>query len=202
MDKIICVGKNYLKHAIELGDEINEEPVYFIKPPSALKAISKHNEVVIIPKDHEVHHELEVVLRISQPNGVPSFTQYTLGLDLTLRALQVRLKKAGQPWEKSKVFANSAILGPWREFDSIKDILDLDFELRVNGQLRQKGVGHSMRWKPDEVLKDLQNWFPICDGDMLFTGTPEGVGPLKDGDVVEVMGGNIEYTFVCKAGHA
>jgi 2-keto-4-pentenoate hydratase/2-oxohepta-3-ene-1,7-dioic acid hydratase in catechol pathway len=150
MDKIICVGKNYLKHALELGDAVPEEPVYFFKPPSALFA---GGEVLEIPKHGEVHHELELVFKIGAPNRL---THYTFGLDLTLRDLQSRLKKSGQPWEKAKVFKNSAVLGPWRELDKLERIMGTRFELKVNGQTRQKGVGSDMRWKPLELLSDLQ----------------------------------------------
>lgn len=199
MDKVICVGKNYLKHAKELGDAIPTEPLYFLKPPSSVHGISKNGETVAFPQTHgEVHHELELVFRLNEEDdGRFRLAQYTFGVDLTLRDLQTRLKKAGQPWEKAKVFKNAAILGPWRECNSVEDILDMTFELKVNGQLRQSGQGKDMQWKPDFVLKDIQQYFPLCDGDLLFTGTPEGVGPLKKGDVVEIMGGNIEYTFRC-----
>ncbi len=198
MDKIICVGKNYLKHALELGDTVPEEPTYFMKPPSSIHAVSKNGEVVRFPNHGELHHEIELVFRIQKPNGgKPTLSHYTFGVDLTFRDLQTRLKKAGQPWEKAKVFENSAILGPWRECMSLEDVMDIRFKLSVNGKVRQSGVGHHMRWQPEFLLEDLQRWFPIQDGDILFTGTPEGVGPLVDGDLVELTGGNIAYTFRC-----
>src|ERR1700722_9084730 len=100
MDKIICVGKNYLKHAQELGDAINEEPLLFLKPPSTIFAAEGGVNKIKIPANFEVHHELEWVFRIHERDGRPEFTHFTLGLDLTLRDLQNRLKKAGQPWEK------------------------------------------------------------------------------------------------------
>jgi 2-keto-4-pentenoate hydratase/2-oxohepta-3-ene-1,7-dioic acid hydratase in catechol pathway len=204
MDKIICVGKNYLKHALELGDAVPETPTYFLKPPSTVHTVTKNNEIVDLPARGEVHHEIELVFRIQKENGGPArFSHYTLGLDLTLRSLQAELKKAGQPWEKAKVFKNACILGDWRECDSLSEVLEMPFELKVNGKTRQKAKGHDMRWKPDFVLNDLPNWFPVCDNDLLFTGTPEGVGPLLKGDVVEVAGGNIEYMFKCGiAAHA
>lgn len=197
MDKVICVGKNYLKHAKELGDAVPSEPLYFLKPPSAIRAIYKSGETVALPSYGEIHHELELVFRIQEQDGKLVLSHYTFGLDLTLRDLQTALKKAGQPWEKVKVFRNAAILGPWRECISLAETLEIEFELKVNGKTRQKGFGSEMQWKPDFVLKDVQRWFPVCDGDLLFTGTPEGVGPLKKGDLVEITGGNIEYTFHC-----
>lgn len=199
MDKIICVGKNYLKHALELGDPVPSEPTYFLKPPSCLHVVDKNNQIVRLPRTGEVHHEIELVFKIQNDSkGRPSFSHYTLGLDLTLRALQSSLKKAGQPWEKAKVFAHSAILGPWKELRSMDDVLDMNFQLLVNGQIRQKGMGLDMRWKPDFLLEDVARWFPVCDNDLLFTGTPEGVGPLLNGDSVTVQGGNLEYSFTCE----
>lgn len=197
MDKIICVGKNYLKHALELGDKVPDSPTYFFKPPSVLCTIAKNNQIVQLPTRGEVHHEIELVFRIQNDGGQLKVSHYTLGLDLTLRSLQAELKKAGQPWEKAKVFPNSCIIGDWRECGSLDEVLDLPFELKVNGKTRQKAMGLDMRWKPDYVLEDLPKWFPVCDNDLLFTGTPEGVGPLLKGDVVEASGGNIEYVFKC-----
>ncbi len=186
MDKIICVGKNYLKHAIELGGAVPEEPLYFIKPPSSLCANT--SAPIEIPTRYEVHHELELVYRLTQRKGKWTFSHFTLGLDLTLRDLQANLKKNGQPWEKAKVFKNSAICGPWLELPTVADTLNMEFALQVNGEIRQKGFGRDMRWKPEETLTDLQRWFPLCEGDLLFTGTPEGVGQLKPGDRAKLSG--------------
>lgn len=199
MDKIICVGKNYLKHALELGDAVPEEPLYFLKPPSsALQLNPGHNASVVLPNRGEIHHELELVFKIKNTRGVWGFSHFTLGLDLTARELQNRLKKAGHPWEKAKVFRNSAILGPWTEMKLREEVLAIPFEIKVNGETRQKGQGRDMRWQPEELVEDLSNWFPLHDGDLLFTGTPEGVGPLKDGDHVEVSGAGLDYTFDVK----
>ncbi len=197
MDKVICVGKNYLKHALELGDAVPEEATYFFKPPSVIHTVTKNNQFVDLPARGEVHHEIELVFRIANTAGKLSITHYTLGLDLTLRSLQATLKKAGQPWEKAKVFPNSCIVGEWRECTSLDEVLEIPFQLSVNGKLKQHAMGLDMRWKPDDVLEDLPNFFPVCDGDVLFTGTPEGVGPLVKGDVVEVRGGEINYSFKC-----
>lgn len=196
MDKIICVGKNYLKHAQELGDAVPEEATYFLKPPSTLCTIQKNGVEVQLPARGEAHHEIELVFRIKKSTeGKLTLSHFTLGLDLTIRDLQARLKKAGQPWEKAKVFANSAIIGAWQENRSLKETLDLPFTLTVNGEVRQKGLGREMRWTPDFLINDLPKWFPVEDGDLLFTGTPEGVGPLKPGDTVELKGGSIHYSF-------
>lgn len=193
MDKIICVGKNYLKHAIELGDAVPESPIYFLKPPSTLLVVESGKVELPLSKRGEVHHELELVFRIEDDK----LTHFTLGLDLTLRDLQTSLKKAGQPWEKAKVFANSSVLGPWHPVNSLEGLLKEPFELTVNGEKRQRGIGQDMRWGPLELLKDVANWFPIRNGDILFTGTPEGVGPLKPGDVLKIRGGPVEYGLTC-----
>jgi 2-keto-4-pentenoate hydratase/2-oxohepta-3-ene-1,7-dioic acid hydratase in catechol pathway len=203
-DKILCVGKNYLKHAMELGDAVPEQPVYFIKPPSTLLTATGENQSFKIPAAHEVHHEVELVFRIEDDDhGNLRLSHFTIGLDLTLRDLQAHLKKAGQPWEKAKVFKNSAIVGPWEQVTSLDAILALPFELQVNGEPRQKGQGRDMRWKPDEILADLQKWFPMKSGDLLFTGTPEGVGPIRTGDLITVRAHddhfNIHYELRCES---
>lgn len=193
MDKIICIGKNYLKHAKELGDALPTEPVYFIKPPSACVQIETKEQPVAWPHQGELHHEVELVLRLSRKDSVWTFSHYTFGLDMTMRDIQSRLKKAGLPWEKGKVFKNAAIVGPWRPVLSLDDVLDLEFSLSVGGEIRQKSFGREMSWQPSAVLEDLQQWLPLCEGDLLFTGTPEGVGAIKDKDQIEVHGGDIHY---------
>lgn len=198
MEKVVCVGKNYLKHAKELGDAIPEDPIYFIKPPSTLMSADQAATPLELNKRFETHHEVELVVRLSEEDdGKFSISHFTFGLDLTLRDLQTTLKKLGQPWEKAKVFRQSAIIGSWHPVRSIEDILKIPFELKVNGESRQRGFGSDMRWKPQELLNDVRQWFPICDGDLLFTGTPEGVGPLHSGDLVEVSGGPVLYSLKC-----
>lgn len=188
MDKVICVGKNYLKHAAELGDAINEEPLFFLKPPSVC---TQGQGSISLPKEGDIHHEVELVFQVQ--NG--QLSQFTIGLDLTIRDLQARLKKAGHPWEKGKVFKNSAVLGPWQKLTDLESLMNQQFSISVNGEIRQTGFGRDMRWKPNELIQEAGRWFPICDGDLLFTGTPEGVGPLEPGDRVEVRGPGIEYSF-------
>jgi 2-keto-4-pentenoate hydratase/2-oxohepta-3-ene-1,7-dioic acid hydratase in catechol pathway len=197
-DKIICVGRNYLKHAIEMGGEVPKEPLYFLKPASAMIEVTSGDQKVALPKERgEVHHELELVLRLRESYGIFDVSHFTFGLDLTLRDLQASLKKAGQPWEKAKVFKNSAILGPWLPVTSVEAVLERPFELFVNGERRQHGQGKDMRWQPKDLLVDLPKWFPLMDGDLLFTGTPEGVGPLKANDRIRIQSGEFNYEFVC-----
>jgi 2-keto-4-pentenoate hydratase/2-oxohepta-3-ene-1,7-dioic acid hydratase in catechol pathway len=197
MDKIICVGKNYLKHAAELGDAVPEEPLYFIKPPSAIFNAQGETQKVALPTYGEVHHEVELVLKLIHKGSHFEFSHFTFGLDLTLRDLQSSLKKAGQPWEKAKVFKNSAVLGPWQKLESLSAVMSTPFELLINGEVRQKGLPKDMRFQPLDLAKDAAKWFPLLDGDIMFTGTPEGVGPMKAGDKVVVRGGPVQYGFVC-----
>lgn len=193
MDKIICIGKNYLKHAKELGDAVPTEPIYFIKPPSACVQIETKEQRIAWPEQGELHHEVELVLKLSRKNSTWIFSHYTFGLDMTMRDIQSRLKKAGLPWEKGKVFKNAAIVGPWRPVSSMDEVLNLEFSISIDGKVRQKDFGREMRWQPSALLEDLQRWLPLCDGDLLFTGTPDGVGPIKDKDQIEVRGGDIQY---------
>src|SRR5665213_2241574 len=179
MDKIICVGKNYSKHAAELGDAVPEEPLFFIKPPSTIYAAEGDSGKVALPTYGEVHHEVELVLKIVKKGNHFDFSHFTFGLDLTLRDLQTSLKKAGQPWEKAKVFKNSAIIGHWQKLESLSAVMATPFEILINGEVRQKGFPKDMRWAPLDLIKDAAKWFPVIEGDIMFTGTPEGVGPMK-----------------------
>jgi 2-keto-4-pentenoate hydratase/2-oxohepta-3-ene-1,7-dioic acid hydratase in catechol pathway len=197
IDKVICVGKNYLKHALELGDKVPEEPVYFLKPASTILAVQGSGTKAQLPANFEVHHELELVFEIRRAGTAWRLSRYTLGLDLTLRELQNRLKKEGQPWERAKVFKNSSILGPWREISSLEKVLEAPFSLEINGQVRQQGAGKDMRWGPEFLIEDLPKWFPLEDGDIIFTGTPEGVGPLKEGDSIRIRGLDLDFQLSC-----
>jgi 2-keto-4-pentenoate hydratase/2-oxohepta-3-ene-1,7-dioic acid hydratase in catechol pathway len=193
MDKVICVGKNYLKHAIELGDAVPEEPLYFLKPPSVIYSALDQGAMVDLASQGDIHHEAELVFEIRRMGTSWKLSRYTIGLDLTRRDLQNHLKKAGQPWEKAKVFKNSCILGPWRELVSMEKLMSAPFSLTINGSLRQQAHGAEMRWTPEYLIQDVSRWFPICDGDVLFTGTPEGVGPLRSGDQLLVSGLDLRY---------
>lgn len=194
MDKIICIGKNYPDHAAELGESQPDQPVLFLKPPSCLIQLPEprvhgptHMTVKIPPG--EVHHEIEVVFRVGGPKGDP-FVSFTLGLDLTRRDLQTKLKKAGQPWEISKVFAGSAIVGPWFSWAQWKTYRRNAFSLLVNGERRQMGSPTSKIWPSEKCLELARSYFPVIEGDLLFTGTPPGVGPLKSGDFLEMKWDN------------
>lgn len=198
-DKIVCVGKNYVEHAKELGDAVPEKPVLFLKPPSALKSAVAWGATLEarLPEGRgDVHHECEIVLKLGalDSNGSPAIEAVTLGLDMTLRSLQSTLKKQGHPWEISKVFADSAIIGPWIPAAEFRKYLEEPFELRINGALRQQGRGSQMSFDPDRILAHAREHFPLLPGDLVFTGTPAGVGEVRDGDLAELSWGERAFS--------
>lgn len=199
MDKIICVGKNYLDHAQELGDKIPEKPVLFFKPPSVLVSFNS-GEVVEVshPKNRgPAHHECEIVLRVakdcycvSESEAEKLISHVTLGLDMTLRDVQAQQKKNGHPWEIAKVFANSAVVGPWVKVQDFPHYLEEEFSFTLDGVLRQKSAGKNMRLSPAQCLSYASEFFQLCEGDLIFTGTPSGVGPVASGQTGELKWGS------------
>lgn len=192
MDKIICLGKNYPAHAEELGEQQPDKPVLFLKPPSTLlemKPSSNNPQMLygeITLPSGQIHHELEVVFQVAA--DLKSFTAFAVGLDLTRRDLQSRLKSLGQPWEIAKVFKGSTVVGPWHSMDRYDQFLSAPFELWANEQLRQSGHPSQMILSPEEGLRYAKEYFPILPGDLIFTGTPPGVGPMNPGDVLHSPG--------------
>ncbi|HVJ63644.1 MAG TPA: fumarylacetoacetate hydrolase family protein [Bdellovibrionota bacterium] len=185
MDKLICVGKNYLEHAQEMGDGVPEVPVLFLKPPSSLVSATRRGESlrVALPRERgSVHYECEIVLRLSAEGVI---TDFTLGLDMTLREVQAQLKKNSHPWEIAKVFAASAIVGTWSKIDRLSH--EGEFRLEINGETRQLGTAAQMRLSPEDCVAHARRHFPLCDGDLLFTGTPAGVGQVAPGDVARLF---------------
>jgi 2-keto-4-pentenoate hydratase/2-oxohepta-3-ene-1,7-dioic acid hydratase in catechol pathway len=168
--KVVCVGRNYLEHIHELGNEVPSEPVIFMKPNSAICS------EIVLPADDEVHYEGEItfLLESGKLAGVG------FGLDLTKRALQSQLKAKGQPWERAKAFDQSAVFSDFVRLAGGTEQLRL--ELYINGQLTQQGGCHLMMNKPEDILKELAGFLSMEDGDLLMTGTPKGVGPLVLGD--------------------
>lgn len=191
MDKIICVGKNYLDHAEEMQEAIPELPLLFLKPPSVLKTASQWDETVLLqlPNQHdEFHYECELVFKVKADGSSlkelkfeEAFSHVSIGLDMTNRTLQAQAKKAGAPWTTGKVFQDAAVIGPWLKISDF-DIKNLAFSFVLNDQIKQNGNSHEMRMDPLELLTYASEFFPVCAGDLLFTGTPKGVGPIKGGD--------------------
>jgi 2-keto-4-pentenoate hydratase/2-oxohepta-3-ene-1,7-dioic acid hydratase in catechol pathway len=189
--RIFCIGKNYSEHIKELSGAVPEEPVVFMKPWTSLVA---PGENVKIPRHgFQLHHEVEVVFRVGtagedipESEALNHIDAVTLGLDLTLRDVQASLKKNGHPWELSKAFDQSAPLG---EFISLKEVNDpqhLEFSCSVNGSLRQKGNTGEMIFSLPKLVNFLSGVWHLRPGDLIYTGTPAGVGVLKSRDVAVI----------------
>lgn len=188
--KIICVGRNYADHARELNNEVPTEPVIFLKPDSA---ILKDGKAFYLPNHlGSVHHELEIVLRICK-NGKhisPKFAsdyydQIGLGIDFTARELQTKLKNKGLPWELAKGFDGSAVLGEFVSKSQLGDMMNLQLQLQVNGEKRQEGNTRDLLFSFEAIIVFVSQYFTLRQGDLIYTGTPAGVGPVHTGDKLE-----------------
>ena len=178
--RVFCIGRNYALHARELGNAAPSEPVVFMKPPSCLVAAGA---ALPLPRGRgAVHHEAEVVLQLGGTDPAKlQVVGVTLGLDLTLRDEQDKLKKGALPWELAKCFDNSAPIGAFVPA-ARADLRSLGFELRVNGQLRQSGNTADMIFPVPRIVEFLASRWALRAGDLVFTGTPAGVAPLNPGD--------------------
>ena len=187
--KIICVGRNYAAHIAELQNEKPKEPVLFLKPDTS---ILHKNQPFFIPHfSLEIHYEVEVLVRIHrigkhiQPEFAHKYyDEIGLGIDFTARTLQEELKKKGLPWEKSKAFDGSALIGDWFFKTDFKDLNQLNFSLERNGTLVQEGNTANMLWKVDELISSISQYFTLKIGDVIFTGTPAGVGAVVENDIL------------------
>jgi fumarylpyruvate hydrolase len=185
--KIICIGLNYRKHAMEMGWAIPEEPVVFLKPDSSLL---KNNKPFFLPGFSEnIHYEVEVVVKISKlGKGISAkfapryYDELTLGIDITARDLQSRLGKAGMPWELSKCFDGAAPVGTFIPVNSLKSVDDIDFRLEINGKVVQQSNTSDMIFGINKIVEYVSKFFTLKTGDLIFTGTPSGVGQLKRND--------------------
>ncbi|MEO9894626.1 fumarylacetoacetate hydrolase family protein [Aurantibacter sp.] len=185
--KIICIGRNYTDHINELANERPTEPVVFIKPDSAV--LPKEQDFYIPEFSNDLHYEVEVLVKIKkvgkhiEAKFAPSYyDEIGLGIDFTARDLQATLKGKGLPWEKAKGFDGSAIIGNWLDKNQFKDLNDLDFSLTKNDEIVQKGNTNLMLWKIDELIAHVSTYFMLKKGDILFTGTPAGVGKVEPND--------------------
>lgn len=191
MDKIICLGKNYAAHAQEMKEELPEAPVLFFKPPSCHTEI-KHGAKLRLPWEKgDIHHECEVVLKLYKKNVIG----VALGLDLTLRDVQKKLKEKGHPWEIAKCFRHSALTTPFQAVRDFAEWQTTPFRLTVNGELRQEASLAQALYSPDRAIHHADNFFPICDGDMVFTGTPQGVASLSPRDLLRLEWGPINVAL-------
>ena len=188
--KIICIGRNYAKHIEELQNERPSEPVIFMKPDSAI--LLKQHPFVIPEFSNDIHHEIELIVKINKVGKYIEtkfahkyYDEISVGIDFTDRDLQNELKTKGLPWEKAKSFDGSAVIGdflPKRQFNSLENIT---FELTSNSKTVQKGNTDFMLWKIDELISYVSQYFTLKIGDIIFTGTPEGVAVVKPEDVLE-----------------
>ena len=186
--KIICIGRNYTDHIAELHNEKPKDPVIFLKPDTAL--LLKKQPFFIPDFSEDVHYEVELLVRINkvgkhiqQKFAHKYYEEIGLGIDFTARDLQNKLKEKGLPWEKAKSFDGAAVVGEkWLKKKELGDLDDLNFRLEKNGEVVQQGNSSHMLWKIDELIEYVSKYFTLKIGDIIFTGTPAGVGPVAIND--------------------
>jgi acylpyruvate hydrolase len=184
--KIICIGRNYSEHAKELKNELPDKPIVFIKPQTALL---KDNKPFYIPDwSKDLHYETEIVLKISKQGKYVEekfahkyYSEVTVGIDFTARDLQAQQKAKGLPWEIAKAFDHSAVLGEFRK----PQFKNINFSMNLNGVEVQKGNTGDVIFSFEKIISYASQFFTLQQGDLIFTGTPAGVGPVKIGDRLE-----------------
>jgi 2-keto-4-pentenoate hydratase/2-oxohepta-3-ene-1,7-dioic acid hydratase in catechol pathway len=188
--KILCIGRNYVKHIEELHNERPNEPVVFMKPDSAV--LLKQHPFVIPEFSEDIHHEIEVIVRINKVGKYIDakfahkyYDEISVGIDFTARDLQQKLKDKGLPWEKAKAFDGSAVIGDFISKNQFESLENLNFELKNNGQSVQKSNTKFMLWTIDQLIEEVSKYFTLKIGDILFTGTPEGVAVVRPNDILE-----------------
>ena len=201
--KIICIGRNYAKHIEELANERPKNPIIFLKPDSAI--LPRKNPFFIPPFSKDIHYEVEILLKINKVGkhidvkfAHKYYDEIGLGIDFTARDVQAECKEKALPWEKAKAFDGSAVVGafyPKEEFD----IANLKFQLYQNETIVQDGNTNAMLWKIDELIAYVSQYFTLKKGDIIFTGTPAGVGKVSENDVLKgVIAGKEAFTIRVK----
>ncbi len=187
--KIICIGRNYADHIKELDNAKPTEPIIFLKPDTAI--LLKKQPFFIPEFSNDVHHEVELLVRINkigkhidQKFAHKYYDEIGLGIDFTARDLQQQLKEKGLPWEKAKSFDGAAVIGNFINKEHFKDVNNIDFSLKRNESTVQKGNSMLMMWKIDALIEYISKYFTLKIGDIIFTGTPAGVGRVEAGDVL------------------
>lgn len=188
--KLIGIGRNYVDHIKELNNETPGDPIVFLKPDSA---ILRNNDPFYVPEySNDVHHEIEIVLRINkvgkyiEPKFAHTyFDEICLGIDFTARDLQTKAKEKGLPWTLAKGFNGSAPISPFFQKDQFGELDNLNFSLRINGEIRQQGNTNLMIFPIEKIIPFVSKFMTLKKGDLIFTGTPAGVGPVKVGDHLE-----------------
>ena len=181
--KLICIGRNYSDHIKELENEKPTDPVVFLKPDTAI--LLKKQPFFIPDFSDDVHHEVEVLVKINKVGkhidkkfAHKYYDQIGLGIDFTARDLQSQLKAKGLPWEKAKAFDGAAVIGKWLPKSKFQDVNSINFSLKKNEALVQQGNTELMLWKIDEIIEYVSKYFTLKIGDIIFTGTPSGVGKV------------------------
>lgn len=193
--KIICIGRNYVEHAKELNNPVPEKPVFFLKPDTAL--LQKRNPFYYPEFSNDIHYETELVLKICK-NGRHIeekfahnyYNEIGIGIDFTARDVQAECKKKGLPWEIAKAFDQSAPLGKFLQKSTFTNLKDISFSLKINGETRQMGNSQNMIFSFDQIIAYISKFITLKTGDLIFTGTPEGVGPTKIDDHFEAFIGD------------
>ena len=188
--KIICIGRNYIDHIKELSNQKPLNPVVFLKPDSSI--IAKNQNFIIPSFSNEIHHEVELVIKINKVGkhidksfSHKYYDEIGLGIDFTARDIQSNLKEKGHPWEKSKAFDNSCMVGNFLKKEKLEDISKIEFSLKKNNEIVQSGCSNDMLWKIDELISYVSQYFTLKIGDLIFTGTPSGVSKVESGDTLE-----------------
>ena len=188
--KIICIGRNYIDHIKELSNQKPLNPVVFLKPDSSI--IAKNQNFIIPSFSNEIQHEVELVIKINKVGkhidksfSHKYYDEIGLGIDFTARDIQNNLKEKGHPWEKSKAFDNSCMVGKFLKKETLEDISKIEFSLIKNNELVQSGCSNDMLWKIDELISYVSQYFTLKIGDLIFTGTPSGVSKVESGDILE-----------------
>jgi 2-keto-4-pentenoate hydratase/2-oxohepta-3-ene-1,7-dioic acid hydratase in catechol pathway len=185
--KLICIGRNYTEHIKELENEKPTDPVIFLKPDTAI--LLKKQPFFIPEFSNDVHHEVEVLVKINKVGKYIDkkfankyYNEIGLGIDFTARDLQSKLKEKGLPWEKAKAFDGAAVIGDWIPKNKISDVNNINFSLKKNDDIVQTGNTSFMLWKIDEIIEYVSKYFTLKIGDIIFTGTPAGVGKVFAND--------------------
>lgn len=188
--KIICIGRNYVDHAKELNNPVPKEPVFFMKPDTAL--IQSRNPFIYPSFSNEIHHEIELVVKINKIGkhieerfAHKYYEEITVGVDFTARDVQQQCKEKGLPWEKAKAFDGSAPTGKFVNITEFNDINNLNFSLQINGETKQLGNTKDMLFNVNQIIAYVSQFVTLKIGDYIFTGTPAGVGPVKLGDKLD-----------------
>jgi 2-keto-4-pentenoate hydratase/2-oxohepta-3-ene-1,7-dioic acid hydratase in catechol pathway len=187
--KIICVGRNYVDHIKELKNQRPDSPVIFLKPETSI--INKKHPFFIPNFSKDIQYEVEILVKINRLGKAIStefshkyYNHIGLGIDFTARDIQNILKNKGLPWEKSKAFDGSALIGKWINKSEIPDLNNINFNLEKNGNIVQVGNTSKMLWNIDELISEISKYFTLKIGDIIFTGTPSGVGRVDENDIL------------------